>query len=55
MKNELFNDLLASVKEMDKIVQGINAAARITEFPEPQVNCSKDFLGTLAFLYQFTC
>ena len=37
MKNELFDELLASVQEMDDIVQGKKAAARVTEFPEPEV------------------
>ena len=35
MKNELFKELLASVQEMDEIVQGKKAAARVTELPEP--------------------
>ena len=35
MKNELFNELLASVQEMNEIVQGKIAATRVTEFPEP--------------------
>ena len=37
MKNELFNELLASVQEMDEIVRGKNAASRVTEFLEPEV------------------
>ena len=36
MKNVLFNELLASVQEMDEIVQGKKAAARATKFPEPE-------------------
>ena len=31
-----FNELLASVDVMDKIAQGKKAAARVTQFPEPQ-------------------
>lgn len=37
MKNELFDELLASVQEMDKIVQGKKEAARVTDYPEPEV------------------
>ena len=37
MKDELFNELLASVQEMDEIVQGKKAAAKTTEFPELDV------------------
>lgn len=37
MKNELFDELLASVQEMDEIVEGKKAAAPMTEYPEPEV------------------
>ena len=36
MKNELFNELLASVQEMDDIVRGKKAPARVTKFPAPE-------------------
>ncbi len=45
MKNELFNELLASVKEMDDIVQGKKAAGRVTEFPEPEVRSIREKVG----------
>jgi len=45
MKNELFDELLASVQEMDKIVQGKKAAARITDFPEPEVKAIREKVG----------
>ena len=35
MENVLFNELLASVQEMNKIVQEEMAAAKVTEFPKP--------------------
>lgn len=45
MKNELFNELLASVQEMDDIVQGKKAAARVTKFPEPGVKLIREKVG----------
>ena len=45
MKNELFNELLASVQEMDDIVQGKKAAARVTKFPEPEVKLIREKVG----------
>ena len=42
MKNELFNELLASVQEMDEIVQGKKAAARVTKFLEPEANIIRE-------------
>ena len=42
MKNELFNELLASVQEMDEIVQGKKAAARVTRFPEPEARIIRE-------------
>ena len=35
MKDGVFNELLANVQEMDDIVQGKKAVARVTEFPVP--------------------
>lgn len=37
MKNELFNELLASVQEMDEIAQGEKTASRAIEFSETDV------------------
>lgn len=45
MSNEMFNELLASVQEMDKIVQGEKTAARVTEFPEPEVKVIREKIG----------
>ena len=45
MKNELFDELLASVQEMDDIVQGKKKAARVTEFPEPEVKAIREKVG----------
>ena len=45
MKNELFKELLASVQEMDDIVQGKKAAARVTEFPDPEVKLIREKVG----------
>ncbi|MCY4613020.1 MAG: NadS family protein [Nitrospira sp.] len=45
MKNELFNELLASVQEMDDIVRGKKAAARVTKFPEPEVKLIREKVG----------
>ncbi len=45
MKNDTFDELLASVKEMDEIVQGKKDAARVTEFPEPEVKVIREKVG----------
>ena len=45
MKKEMFDELLASVREMDKIVQGKAAAVRVTEFPEPEVKVIREKVG----------
>ena len=45
MKNDMFDELLASVHEMEEIVQGKNAAARMTEFPEPEVKLIREKVG----------
>lgn len=45
MKNEMFDELLASVQEMDKIAQGKKVASRITEFPEPKVKAIREKVG----------
>ena len=45
MKNELFNELLASVQEMDDIVQGKKTAARVTKFPDPEVRLIREKVG----------
>lgn len=45
MENKLFSELLAGVREMDEIVQGKKAAARVTEFPEPEVKLIREKVG----------
>jgi|SRR5690554_6090655 len=45
MKNELFDELLASVQEMDDVVRGEKAAARVTEFPTPEVKLIREKVG----------
>jgi len=45
MKNEMFDELLASMQEMDEIVQGKKAAARVIEFPEPEVKLIREKVG----------
>ncbi len=45
MKNELFNELLASVQEMDDIVRGKKAAVRVTKFPNPEVKLIREKIG----------
>ena len=45
MKNELFKELLESVQEMDEIVQGKKAAAKVTEFPEPEAKSIREKTG----------
>ena len=45
MKNEQFDELLASVREMDEIVQGRKAAAKVIEFREPEARLIREKLG----------
>ncbi|MEE8057974.1 MAG: NadS family protein [Pseudomonadales bacterium] len=45
MNNEMFDELQASVQEMDKIIQGKKTAARVTEFPEPEVKLIREKVG----------
>ena len=45
MENKLFSELLAGVREMDEIVQGKKTAARVTEFPEPEVKLIREKIG----------
>ena len=47
MKNELFNDLLKSMHEMDRIVQGELAPGRVTRFTEPEVKQIRENTGLL--------
>ena len=45
MENRLFNELLAGVQELDNIVRGKNSAARVAEFPEPEVKLIREKVG----------
>jgi len=45
MNKTMFNELLDSVKEMDKIAAGKKAAARVFEFPEPEVKKIREKTG----------
>ncbi len=45
MDNAQFDELLASVQEMDNIVHGHQPAARVTEFPEPEVKAIRERIG----------
>ncbi len=45
MKNEMFDELLASVQEMDEIVKGKKDASRVFEFPEPEVKLIREKVG----------
>ena len=45
MKNDMFDELLVSVQEMNEIFQGKKAAARVTEFPEPEVKVIREKVG----------
>jgi putative transcriptional regulator len=45
MKNEMFDELLASVQEMDEIVKGKKDASRAFEFPEPEVKLIREKVG----------
>ena len=45
MKNEMFDELLASVQEMDEIVKGKKDASRAFEFPQPEVKLIREKVG----------
>lgn len=45
MKKEMFDELLASVQEMDAIVEGKKNASRSFDFPDPEVKAIRDRLG----------
>ena len=45
MKNELFNELLNSMHEMDRIIQGDLAPGRVTRFTEPGVRHIRENTG----------
>ncbi|BFM15582.1 helix-turn-helix domain-containing protein [Maricurvus nonylphenolicus] len=45
MEKAMFDELLASVQEMDKVVKGQEKASRSFDFPEPQVKDIRERLG----------
>lgn len=45
MKDEMFNELLESVKEMDKIAKGKKKASRRFTFKEPEVKTIREETG----------
>lgn len=45
MDKALFDELVASVQEMDKIVQGQKTANKITKFAEPEVKLIREKVG----------
>ena len=45
MKNEHFNELMASIKEAGKINRGETEAFRIHEFPEPDIKAIREGIG----------
>ncbi|MCR8922635.1 helix-turn-helix domain-containing protein [Dasania sp. GY-MA-18] len=45
MDKKMFDELLASVQEMDGIVKGGKKASRRFDFPEPEVKAIRERLG----------
>ncbi|WP_289028947.1 NadS family protein [uncultured Paraglaciecola sp.] len=45
MKDDMFNELLASVEQADSIIEGKAQPSRVTEFAEPQVKAIRDKTG----------
>ena len=45
MNNEMFEELLASVQEMDDIVKGKSKPSRQFEYPEPEVKLIREKTG----------
>ena len=45
MKQTMFDELLASVNEMDQITKGNKEPARSFEYPEPQVKAIREKVG----------
>ncbi len=45
MDKAMFDELLASVQEMDAIAKGDRKPARQTEFPEPEVRAIREKIG----------
>jgi putative transcriptional regulator len=45
MKDELFDELLESVKQADAVMRGKNKASRVFEYPDPDVRVIRDRTG----------
>ena len=45
MEKDMFDELVTSVQEMDKIVKGSKKASRRFGFPEPEVKAIRERLG----------
>ena len=45
MKDELFDELLESVKEADAIMRSKGRASRVFEYPDPEVRAIRDRTG----------
>jgi len=45
MKDEHFNELIASIKEAGKIQRGEVEASRLYEFPEPDIRAIREGIG----------
>jgi putative transcriptional regulator len=45
MKDEHFNELMASIKEAGKIKRGEIEASRVYEFPEPNIKAIREGIG----------
>ena len=45
MKNEHFNELIASIKEAGKIKRGETQASRTHDFPEPDIKAIRESIG----------
>lgn len=45
MEKNMFDELLASVQEMDQIVKGDKEASRCFEYPDPEVKAIRERMG----------
>ena len=45
MDNKMFNELVASVKEMDQIAKGKKKASRVYKYPEPEIKEIREKTG----------
>ena len=45
MDNEMFNELLSSVKEMDQIIDGSKTPSRVFDYPDPEIKAIREMTG----------